>query len=171
MDRQEREEWAEWARPLVERIRESEGITSLSDATGVNRQTIYDLLDGATPAVKTVRRLDPALTDRQTELTSGPSGEGQPEGEPDFEIREEGETSYVEVKSGEGWEARRKGSPAEQLIYMVQHPEMLRRFSGTPSMKDAVKAAFAIAVDEDFPDEEMDKLQAWRRDVLSQESD
>lgn len=46
---------------------------------------------------------------------------------------------------------------------------MLRRFAGTPSMKDAVKAAFAIAVDENFSDEEMDKLQAWRRDVLAQE--
>lgn len=38
-------------------------------------------------------------------------------------------------------------------------------------MKDVVKSAFAIAVDEDFSDEEMDKLQAWRRDVLSQEGE
>lgn len=155
MNRQEREEWAEWARPLVEELRESVGVTALAEETGVNRQTIYDLMKGSTPATKTVQRLDPVLKESSTELTSV----GIPASE------------RADITSGEGWKADPQGSPAEQLINTLQNPELLRRFAGTPTMKDVVKSAFAIAVDEDFAEEEMDKLQAWRRDVLSQEGE
>lgn len=57
------------------------------------------------------------------------------------------------------------GSPAEQLIYHLSHPEITRRFQDHPPM-DFVKAAFAYGLEEDFSSEEMDKLEAWRQEVL-----
>lgn len=56
------------------------------------------------------------------------------------------------------------GSPAERLIHVLTHPEIVRRFSDHPPM-DFVKAGFAYALEEDFSSEEMEKLEAWRRAV------
>lgn len=66
--------------------------------------------------------------------------------------------------TGESELGDRGGSPAERLIYYFSHPETRRRFSDHPPM-DFVKAAFAIALDEDFPQEEFDKLGRWREET------
>lgn len=53
---------------------------------------------------------------------------------------------------------------AGRYVYYFSHPETRRRFSNHPPM-DFVKAAFAIALDENLPHEELDKLSRWREAV------
>lgn len=166
MDRSTRERWADSLRPALAQMKNDPGIAQVARDIDVSRATLSSFLGGSVPSEQTLREVYEWLDRHGYGAVPGPE-----DVKTDVVLRGDDESVYVEAKSGEGWTARREGSPAEQLIYMVQHPEMLRRFSGTPSMKDAVKAAFAIAVDENFSDEEMDKLQAWRRDVLSQEGE
>ena len=58
------------------------------------------------------------------------------------------------------------GSPAEQLIYYFSEPAALRRFAREIGAKDLIKMAYTIAIDDGWPEGEIRKLDAWRRDLL-----
>lgn len=70
-----------------------------------------------------------------------------------------GSAEGVSGRSGEAL------SPAEQLIFALEHPGV-RSISGPASEADKVKAAYAVAFDMRLSSEEMGKLDAWRDEKL-----
>ena len=118
--------------------------TAVAEAASLSRQTLHNFLEGETsPQSTTLDKLDDLL-------------ERLGEGEGGAPERTMGERAYS---------ADPDGSPAEQLIYYYSRPHLLRRFAGTPTELDGVKAAYETALDMDLPREEMEKLDAWREDV------
>lgn len=117
---------------------------SIAEDARVSHATLSNFLHGSTPSARTLAKLE-------RWFEGGQIGEGDrepvaPYGDPPLERRHGSAT----------------GSPAERLIHHLIHSEIVRRFVDHPAM-DFVKAAFAHAVEEDFPAEEMEKFEAWRR--------
>lgn len=58
-----------------------------------------------------------------------------------------------------------------ELIEMLSQKDALRRMAQTISNRDLVKAAYAIAIDDGWSEEEMKQLDLWRQEILGDEAD
>lgn len=67
---------------------------------------------------------------------------------------------------GETPRSRRVG----ELIEMLAQKDALRRMARTISDKDLVTSAYAIAIADGWTEEEMQQLDAWRREILGGET-
>lgn len=135
----DRERLADQLRPAVEARAVDRSLREIADEVGVSHATVSNFLGGKVPSKRTLAKIRQWL-----------------EAGDDEQIYQAHEHS-----TGYGTPA---GSPAERLIHLLTHPEIVRRFSDHPPM-DFVKAGFAYALEEDFSSEEMEKLEAWRRAV------
>lgn len=152
MSSSSREERASNLRPHVRSEVEKRSLRAVAGDIGVTHPTISSFLDGQVPAERTLEKIEQWL---EEPVPGGKStgGLGGP--------REHRAAYGARLSAPLGDPA---GSPAERLIYCFSHPETQRRFSDHPPM-DFVKAAFAIALDEDFAAEELDKLGRWKEEV------
>lgn len=151
----DRKQFADRLRTILKQLKNDPGIAKIARESDVSRTTLHKLLSGATPSSQTLRSIHEWLRKHGYVYE-------RPGMEDDSFVQED---AVSPPTSGKGWTADLHGSPAECLIYCVQHREVMRRFSGDP-LKEATQAAFGVAISENFSDEELDKLQAWRHELL-----
>lgn len=60
----------------------------------------------------------------------------------------------------------RPGARAERHFDCFDHPDAVRPLGPALSPEDRVRAAYAIAIEDGWPEEEIDELDHWRREVL-----
>ena len=94
------------------------------------------------------------------------------EDDPTYELLQDAQDVLVaENRPLSGYEPSPDGSPAEQLIYYFTVPETMRTVVKRAGVRAIISLAYTTALDDGWPEEEIRKLDAWRRDLLGPDAE